>query len=88
MVRDANGQKQAIVGDIPGLLSVKCVGHCFSGNYHLELQFLNRRKQRGSLLKMVTTETVPNTLDTKQSGNVTDNRLFLSIGISDHLPLR
>ena len=43
MVRDANGQKQAIVGDIPGLLRVKCVGHCFSGN-HLELQFLNRRK--------------------------------------------
>ena len=43
MVRDANGQKQAIVGDMPGLLCVKCVGHCFSGN-HLELQFLNRRK--------------------------------------------
>ena len=39
----ANGQKQAIVGDILGLLNVKCVGHCFSGN-HLELQFLNRRK--------------------------------------------
>ena len=43
MVRDANGQKQAIVGDIPGLLRVKSVGHCFSGS-HLELQFLNRQK--------------------------------------------
>ena len=43
MVRDANGRIQAIVGDIPGLLCVKCVGRCFSGNLY-ELQFLNRRK--------------------------------------------
>lgn len=43
MVRDANGRIQAIVGDIPGLLCVKCVGRCFSGNLY-ELQFLNTRK--------------------------------------------
>ena len=43
MVRDANGRIQAIVSDIPGLLCVKCVGRCFSGNLY-ELQFLNRRK--------------------------------------------
>ena len=43
MVRDVNGRIQAIVGDIPGLLCVKCVGRCFSGNLY-ELQFLNRRK--------------------------------------------
>ena len=34
MVRDANGRIQAIVGDIPGLLCVKCVWRCFSGNLY------------------------------------------------------
>ena len=43
MVRDANGRIQAIVGDIPGLLCVKCVGRCFSGNLY-KLLFLNGRK--------------------------------------------
>ena len=43
MVRDAIGHSQAIVGDIPGLLWVKCVGRYYSGNRY-ELQFSNRRK--------------------------------------------
>ena len=43
MVRDANGRNQAVVGDIPGLLWVKCVGRYYSGNRY-ELQFSSRRK--------------------------------------------
>ena len=50
MVRDANGQKQVIVGDIPGLLRVKCVGHCFSVTI-LSYNFSTGKKQCGSLLK-------------------------------------
>ena len=37
MVRDTNGQKQAIVGDIPGLVCVKCVGRYCSGNRELQI---------------------------------------------------
>ena len=43
MVRDANGHNQAVVGDIPGLLWVKCAGRYYSDNRY-ELQFSKRRK--------------------------------------------
>ena len=50
MVRDANGRNQAVVGDIPGLLWVKCVRCCYSGDLN-ELQFPTGEKQHVLLVR-------------------------------------